>query len=701
MTATSFPADENFPPELAQPPLDTSDAPSPTNRLFDELSSEAQNVLPTTADRCLPRLISESADYRWLWVAVAIGVCALYALALRTYWAPADGGIDQNAYLVGGRMMASHFTTRYELPDRFSYIGGMFDRSAKGNFYPKYPFGLPILYAICIWTCGTAHAMTTAFLVSPASTVAAVLGMFFLARLIAGSFAAVLAAILLASSQVTLELANNPNSHASCMAFIVWGMYAMIRWWQSGGLWRGILGGFLIGFAGTIRYSEGLLVLPIAVACASRLRWSDWRSYLRCAAPGFAWLLPIATLLIYNKLTLGDWTGYDSTNESKMGTAFTWSKLSATWEEMLRTLHDMGLFFVLPLGVAGLAMLFRRSWQLGFMMLAWLLPGLALYTSYYFSPDRGIAYARFFLTFFPVILVGVAVCFRDGILSGKELDAHPALSIPLDLAVGLVVAISAGVGMYRAANGMESGQSSARMDIADEYRARQNLAQIGQKVFANVPAGSVLFTQEGGIGESPINYLQFIQNWDIFSASAFSPTGGRRGLMGRGPLFGGGNTANPRPMQQALSDYFAKIYSAPDLSLPNEEKRVIDTALSSGKRVFIAASLLSIETLETNPPLRSGKYLFHRIDRWNDYPEIPIDSTADDTTAQGGPPGGGGFGGGRRGGGGGFGGGGFRGRGGGGGMDAPQTLAWALVEITAKTTHSSANVASSAVSLNR
>jgi hypothetical protein len=679
-----------------------------TSDWIDELARE-ETPVANALDRDLPLLVSETLSYRMTWVVVAICICALYGSALRTYWAPADAGIDQNAYLLGGRMIAKHFTTRLDVPDKFTYIGGMFDRSVKGDFYPKYPFGLPLLYALFFWTLGSAHAFTWAFIVSPASMVIAVYGMFLLARQIAGSFPAALCAILLACSQVTLDLANNPNSHASCLAFVVWGMYVLLLWWQSGKLWLGILGGFLLGFAGTIRYSEGLLVLPIAVACASRLRWADWRSYLRCAAPGLAWAVPIATLLIYNKCTLGDWTGYDSTNESALGTAFTWTKLASTWEEMLRTLHDMGLFFVMPLGAAGLAMLFRRNWRLAILMLAWLLPGLTLYTAYYFSPDRGMAYARFFLTFFPPLLVGVAVCFRDGILSGKEVDAHPALSIPLDLAVGVVVAISAGVGVYRAANGLEGGQPSLRMDLADESRVRQNLAFTGQELFQHVPAGSVLFTEDAGFVESPINYIQFVQDWDLFSVSAFSPTGGRRGLFSRnGPFAGGGPGANgnqrvdvPRPMQARLGDYFAEIYKDKSYAdLQREQKRVIDDALSSGRKVFIAGSAVHVQTIRDAVESAGGNYRFHVVDRWSDYPTIPVDLVSE-PSAFGGPPGGlpggpppGGFGGGF--GGGGFGGGGWRrngmggggmgggfgGRRGGPGMEAPIPINWQLVEIT-------------------
>ena len=248
--------------------------------------SESERVEARPPDRLLPRLVSESTGTQWLWVGMILIVCGLYGGTLFGLWTPADGGIDQNAYLVGGRMISEHFTTRYTPPTPYAYIGGMFDRSTNGSFYPKYPFGLPLLYAFCLWIFGQTHGVAAAFAVSPLCTVAATLGMFFLARLAAGSFSAICAAILLACSQVTMLLANNPNSHASCLAFIVWGMYLLVRWWQSGKLWIGILAGFLLGYAALIRYSEGLLVLPIAVAAMFRLRWKHWRSYLRCARAG-------------------------------------------------------------------------------------------------------------------------------------------------------------------------------------------------------------------------------------------------------------------------------------------------------------------------------------------------------------------------------------------------------------------------------
>src|SRR5690606_17935688 len=92
-------------------------------------------------------------------------------------------------------------------------------------------------------------------------------------------FYAVLGAILLGSSPVTLYLATNPNSHASTLACVVWGMVLLLRWWRCGGLWTARGAGWLLGYAATIRYTEGLLILPLALvaifACFSRRGGDD------------------------------------------------------------------------------------------------------------------------------------------------------------------------------------------------------------------------------------------------------------------------------------------------------------------------------------------------------------------------------------------------------------------------------------------
>jgi len=406
-------------------------------------------------------------------------------------------------------------------------------------------------------------------------------------------------------------------------------MFLLIRWWQTGSVWRGLFAGLLIGYACLIRYTEGLLVLPMIVAAASRVRWRDWRSYARSAIPGIAWGITIASLFIFNRVTLGTWTGYDSTNESRFGAAFTWTKFVDTWEMMLRTLHDTSLFFVFPLGIAGLAMLFRRSWQLGLAMLLWFIPGVALYTSYYFAIDRGVVYARFILTFLPAVLVGVAVCFGDGI--GARLRRRGAwASVPLILAMGIVTCVSASVGLYRSLTGMQDGRMGSVPGIFSEYRERQSLSITGKIIAANVPGRSVLFVEGNRPIVSPIHYIQFMGDWDLYVANAFTPQANRKppggGMWGEGP-------DAPTVFQAAQRTYMDSIYknkSRDDLQA--EQVRVTGDAIAAGRRVFVAGSKAGVLGFQNNFPKGSG-FKLERVTRWKDLSETDVPPIQRDTGA--------------------------------------------------------------------
>jgi hypothetical protein len=595
-------------------------------------------------DYILPELSKEPRGYRALWMAVALIIVMLFGTEVFTYFAPADAGVDQNAYLVGGRLLAQHFSMKYVLPNPYAYTGGMFVRitpptipdetplagtgkpdpnAVKPNpdsvYMPKYPFGLPLLYASIIWFFkiasvlpGLKHMVDPnggyrwAFIVSPASAVAAVAGMFFLARQVSGSFAAALAAIVLGTSQLMMILADNPNSHQSCLAFIVWGMFFCIRWMQTGSYWRGIVGGLLVGYAATIRYNEILLFVVMCVVvlsrlpwnqwksylalglvgsltgmgfliklavgiheeinagnpadsglyefaiiaaiglaaisasavylCISRMEWPDWRMYLRALVPGLAWSIPVGILFLVNLKTMGSTTGYDSTHESEFGVAFQWKFFWQNWEKVIREFYDMGLFFVVPFAIAGIFMMFRRSWRVGLMLVAWLVPGVMLYMSYYWSPDFADAYARFFLTYLPALLVGMAVCLHDGILE-RQHDFRRAGGIALTLSAGVVVLIASGVSSYRTIHGLRDGNRSVKIPLSD-FRERLSLAQTGKMLMDKVPSKSVLFAENTGGIATPSNYIQFVGDWEMYSADAFSVTGSRRGFGGGGPAGG-------------------------------------------------------------------------------------------------------------------------------------------------------------------
>lgn len=179
----------------------------------------------------------EPAGRRWLYAGVAAALLACFSCVLRGFWAPAHPGVDQNGYLVGGKMIAEHFSPGFVPADPYQFVGAMWVRSESGWYYPKYPLGLPLLNAIALWldpVAGDPHGKAWVMLVSPICTTLALVAMFLLVRLVAGSFLAVLGMILLATSLTTLAVANSPWSHGPALGFVTWGMYLLIRWWQSG-----------------------------------------------------------------------------------------------------------------------------------------------------------------------------------------------------------------------------------------------------------------------------------------------------------------------------------------------------------------------------------------------------------------------------------------------------------------------------------
>ncbi len=375
----------------------------------------------------LPQLTTgESAWVRWLYALMAIAFAGLCLYAAVCLWTPAHGGVDQNGYLVGGKQFARTLSMGLTPEDPFGFVGRMWIGTPSQTFYPKYPLGLPFLFALGFWFGGE-HGVAWAHLVSPVCTALSLVGCFFLIRLVVPSFYAFLGAIVLITSPVTLWSVNNPNSHASTLACVVWGMYLLVRWWQVGGLWRARGAGLLIGYAATIRYTEGLLVLPVLLVVlfkvfptflrrseangspdTTQARSADRRLQIREGLVLLGWwVLPIFILVSFNLFWFGDLTGYDSTKES---TGFRWEYFVDNWETMLRQLNTGALFFTLPLGVIGVAFMFAWSARFAAMLTAWILPSVLLYTAYYWAPDRGgldpgVGYMRFFLTIMPALVL--------------------------------------------------------------------------------------------------------------------------------------------------------------------------------------------------------------------------------------------------------------------------------------------------------
>jgi Dolichyl-phosphate-mannose-protein mannosyltransferase len=207
------------------------------------------------------------ADRR-LYLAFTLLAIGLFAAAMACYFVPASRGGDKNGYLLGGKAMLSHPLRGLRSPDEYAYLGRYWIRLPSGRYGLKFSPGLPALDAVVM---GIARGSATAgHAVTPVCTVLALLGAFFLFGDLAGSFAAFLGVVILASNSTVLVLANTPTSHAPALCTVTWGLYLLLRWWRDGIVAAAIGAGLLLGYSATIRYTEVLLLMPMAAAIFTR-----------------------------------------------------------------------------------------------------------------------------------------------------------------------------------------------------------------------------------------------------------------------------------------------------------------------------------------------------------------------------------------------------------------------------------------------
>jgi len=514
----------------------------------------------------LPVLVAhETAWKKWPLALLGLVLVGVFLYGTQRYWVPAHPGVDQNGYLVGGKMLADHGTTRLaptnpqtHQPDPWAFVGRMWIGAdigkASERYYPKYPIGLSVLVALVLKFGGNHNGVFLTYLLSPACMTLALGAVFLLARRLAGSFAAVLAVAIIGGSQVTMGLTNNPNSHASTMFCVCWGMYFLFCWWQDNRWWPALAAGFLLGYAVTIRYSEAVLLFPLAklqwpkgmtaiahsqaghcglhilhalpvgplgLVMLFNMHWRRRRCYLQCAAMLACWAIPVALLLLHNWIGFHSLTGYDPCNESE---GFSWDNFCNNWETMVKQLYNVGLFFILPIGILGLAWMLWRMTRVAMVLWSWLIPGVLLYTAYYWAPDGlNIGYMRFFLTLLPPLALGAAwlmtkAIFIPGYPAPNTAGAirKPSPVLPpsrtgagqFGMAIGsiLVVAISVAVNIV-------NSQDTLAMEMF-----RSNDARLAaDHVTGAAPAGSMV------IGPDQIlNHLQFAGDYQLYCDSVFN-----------------------------------------------------------------------------------------------------------------------------------------------------------------------------------
>lgn len=642
-----FLADEQAPPATSR----TFNRPGPRHDWYEP---PAPPPVRGPALRLLPHI---GEPERWwkrsLFLVIALAVTAGFFFFLFSFWAPAIGrlGVDENAYLVGGRNFADHWSTGFKPADDFEYVGLMWVQSLKnGWYYPKYPMGLSVLYGIALKLGGAAHGVQAALLVNPIAVSLALLATFLLVRSISSSFFGVCAMLLLGFNYTTLERANNPDSHATALFFVAAGMYLLMRWWQTGSVWRGALAGLLLGAAVTVRYNEAMLLFPlfpldhfladtewfkaakpvgghlhwvwllvkgarflpigpIGIAVLFAMRWRRLASYVHCAVPLIAWAIPVGAMIAFNFKTLDAMAGYDLTRESE---GFSTGEFLSKWQFTVQQLYMFGLFLTLPLGVAGMALLFRRSVRTALFVTLWFVPGALLYNAYYWGNHvPGVGFLRFYLTFLPPIIAAamwlIYAAGRLNLSGVRPPSARPATPLshagvlpygvggPADEPEALVVhprrgsiAAPIGAGILTAA-ATAIGLMICLKDLDIEQRQNIDLSYSAAAIHEGVEHSNkdhalpVVFCDEG-LMATLLEFMQFSMKADWYAADAFDQRyNGAFGAAG----FQVNDEKKPVIIQQERIEAQRKLlHGKTAAQLVGEQHKVIDAALAAHRPVY-------------------------------------------------------------------------------------------------------------------
>lgn len=457
-----------------------------------------------------------------VWLA-AVLVTVLCALLLAGYHVPTFEGTDENGYLLTGKRLATSGDIAKRTTDPFEFVSGNWVETQPGVFYAKYPIGYPLLVAVA-YRFGGPDAV---FWVNPVLAVLTVWGVFLLGRAVWNSLVGLLAAILVTVNPLLAHFGLSALSHTGAACSAVWAMYATWRWWQGGGWPWAVAGGMLVGAAISVRYTEGLLLLPVVVAMVNRLGDMGWRPVRRDLVWWAAGLTLALTPLIWQHIIAygAPWrTGYGLCGEA---TGFGWRWLRENWWLMLQRMNGTGLPLLFPLGVAGLLWLTAHQPSRGLWLGAWIVPPLLVYSAYYWAPQgEGPGYVRFFVSVFPALTLTAL-----GALS-TMLAAHRTRALVL----GVFVLMTATWSLRETTRALDKRLERALLSRATATH-----------VAATVPEGAVIFA-----ADHLLNYIEFWGTYRLYGHEMFD----RQAIANRLKVL---QTDDPHPFHRAKAQRIANL----------------------------------------------------------------------------------------------------------------------------------------------
>ncbi len=521
---------------------------------------------------------------------VALAIVALFCALLSGYHVASYDGTDENGYLITAKGLATKGDSGTVLDDPNEFVSGNYVLADNGNYYGKYPLGYPYICALA-YNLGGPSAV---FWVNPILAALAVLGTYFLGRAIISSFAGALAAILLATNPLHAYFGLSALSHSGSICFAVWGMFFLWRWTQSGGKGNALLTGALSAYASTVRYTDGLLLLPIAGMVLWRFFKGevpvDQRPAARRKVAWDVFAMTLAAVIAVTPLLIHHWrafgapwvTGYSLCGES---TGFGWKFFADNWWLMLTRMDTGGLILLFPLGLVGLAYLATHDAQRGLFLGLWAVPGLLLYSAYYWAPQGdGPGYVRFFVSVFPPL-----------ILSALTLLCFAVRARPWwwEVGLGAFVVVVATANLREATRQLNRQMDRLLFDKETSDRVREKMKD-----------GAVILASD-----RLLNFVEFAGDWHLYASETFD----RGAIQNRIKNL---KDNDPRPFQRRKAEKLAETQGKKsDSELTQEQRDIINRRLTEGLEV---AMILPKDQYRRARGRLGDKFEFDPLTEWTE-----------------------------------------------------------------------------------
>jgi hypothetical protein len=418
---------------------------------------------------------------------------------------------------------------------RLGYVGGL--------------VAMLVLYALLIrahWQPAILHPDANGYwaqasvLVNPALAMLTLVGVYAVAaRLLASPAWGLFAAVAVAVNGAFTAHALTDIAHMPVAFCLVWGVYLLLRWSDTGRWGWAFAGGVVLGCIPGARYADSIVALGVLAFLLMHVRTfpNIWKHYL--AAVGGA-AIPIVPLLVRNQLVFGAFwkTGYALTNEQTGFSREWFAEHAAAYLQLLQG-NGMGILF--GLGVIGFAWMLAtpRVRATGTLLVGMVVPFVVVYMAYYWA--RGVmgggrggndvgGAMRFLVPVVPLIAIAGTWTLARA-LAAAPTAAKVAVPIVV-IAMQLLTYGSDGLAELRQMRDRKTPLAMATRDL--------------QQVAA---AGDVVMADNGFL-----QHLDFVRRWKLADPSVATGRGMGGGRLNRDP-------DGPSPMQQEKNEARSKLYS--------------------------------------------------------------------------------------------------------------------------------------------